>query len=234
MIVLCLLSVAAFYLYKDEGVEDRSQTMGEKLFADLPLEKIVRITVTSPRDIVVLKKEDSLWRIENRLGYFADFSMITGLVSRLKQAKISRSFDATEAAVARLDLSAPDPKTGSTGSEGIGVEIQDGQENVLLQIIIGKTRENAVGAGEGNYVMFPGGDLIFLVDKDFSKIGRTYLEWMKKNIIDVDKEEIEKITCYDPDGKLVYTLVRKERGQDPVLEGGIRKSLWTGPGWMMC
>ena len=224
LMVLCLLSGIVFYVSFDHTPKKASQTLGEKLFDSIPLENVSKITITSSQAVTHLIKENSLWVIENRFNYLADFSLITNLVSRLKQAKISRSFKASEDAVIRLGLTMPNPNSGKNDVEGVGIEIQDVQNKVILHVILGTTREKAIGAGEGNYVMFPKGEMIFLVDQHFDDVGKTSQDWMKENIIDVEKEEIQKISCYDANGNSIYTLRRPEKGQWPVFEGMMPES----------
>ena len=219
LLVMGVLAGAAFYLYFNDTIDNRSQQAGEKLIDALPLEKVSKIIITSNQEIIRLKKEDALWVLENRFGYLADFSAITNLVLRLKETIICRSFKASEDAVLRLGLTLPDPDSGNTEAESVGIEIRDFKDTVLAQVILGVTRAKAVGSGDGNYVMFPKGDLIFLVDKHFNDVGKTSNDWIKENIIDVDKEEIQKIACFNADGSPVYTLVRPEKGEWPAFEG---------------
>jgi hypothetical protein len=218
-IVLCVLAAAAFYVYFQGTGKTPAEDMGKPLLQGLPLGQVAKITLISKNDTVVLKKENSRWVVNTRFGYPADFSKITDLIRQLKISRVVRSFNASSDAVARLGLVPPDDNQLKDEDKGIRLQLQDEEDNAFMDILLGKSREAAMGAGAGSYVMFSRGGVIYLVDTDFSKVGQHAHHWLKTRIIDVDAEEIEKITCYTRAHEPVYTLVRREKGQWPVLAG---------------
>ena len=217
LLVAGLLAASTYYSLTRDASKNGSRKMGELLFDALPLEKISRIIVTSNKDITTLKKNDTVWVLEKRYGYLADFSLITDLVMRLSQARISRSFPVSAEAITRLGLSEPDPMAGNNESDGIKIEIFDAVGQLLGHVILGKTREIAMGEGEGSYLMLPGGKSIFLVNRNFYKVGKTYFDWMRKDILNINRSQVAKIACYDAESTPVYTVVSPSRGQWPAL-----------------
>ncbi len=219
LIISCMLAGAVYYKFScHNGKSKQSGDVG-KLFNALPVERISQIIINSREGVVTLKKDDSVWVIEKKAGYLADFSLITQLITNLTTAKIGRSFHSSPDAKARLALYPPDESKSDKDATGIEVVLMDGKGEVLADTVIGKTREITAGAG-GHYVMPKGGQSIFLVDKKFDDLGKSDLDWIRKNILEVKEEEIEKVVCMPlDDDKIVYTLKRPEQGKAMELAG---------------
>jgi hypothetical protein len=217
IILLALLGLAAYFT-QNRDTRVKTGAMGEKLFETLPLEKIARITLQSHGGTVHLKKKQALWVVEEQFDFPADFSLITELITKLVNAKTGRSFEASREAVLRLGLASPEEKDLPEDSVGIQIELRDGEDNRYLQVTLGKTRESTAGAG-GHYLMVHPTPVIHLVDENFSSTGKTPLDWIRKSLFNLRAESIEKVLCFASDGSDVYTLVRPDKNQWPVLTG---------------
>lgn len=213
LIVFGILASVSYLVVSRQESKNRNSEMGEKLFSNLPVDKISSITIQSTHGNVILKNTSSIWVVENKLNYFADFSLITQFVYQLTSSKIGRSFEASPESILRLGLISPEEKEAKDEQKGIQVTIADDEGTVLEDFIIGKSRRMTVGSG-GHYIMLLKTSTIYLVDKLFDDLKKTPKEWIKKDLIDINEKDVEKITCYSSEQKPLYTLIRLEKDAD--------------------
>ncbi|GBC63285.1 hypothetical protein DENIS_4279 [Desulfonema ishimotonii] len=188
-----------------------------KLLSDLPVDALAGLTISGPEGEVVLKKGESVWDVQSRSGYPANFEKIADLVDNLKEMKAGRSFEATDETVARLNLADPAQKDAPKESLGTRITLRDKGEKALGDIIIGKAREAAAGSG-GHYVKPVSEQTIYLVDKDFRYIDQKPEMWLKKDFLDIQAGDVEKIICFDAKTKTpIYTVRRPEKGKMPAF-----------------
>ncbi|MFO7962752.1 MAG: DUF4340 domain-containing protein [Desulfobacterales bacterium] len=215
LVVLCLLAAAAYFSLSDRSENGRG-IVGEAPYASLPVKDIETIAINSSEAVTHLIKKDSLWVVEEKFNFPADFSQIMEMVSGLKTMKIGRSFEASEDAMTRLALHPPNT-SGDSENEGVQVVIKNKKGDALLDVVFGKTREMTFGAG-GHYILAMPEGMVYLVDSKFDDVGKTPTDWIEKDILDVKAESIQSITCFPIDEKVsVYTLRRPEKGMPPQL-----------------
>ncbi|RLC07860.1 MAG: hypothetical protein DRI57_25145, partial [Deltaproteobacteria bacterium] len=105
LFVICSVLTGITYLTMNQDKAAVRQTkMGEKLLPDFPVNDVGKITIQDHENAVVLKKGESVWEVENKFNYPADFSKLTDFVKKFNEAKIGSSFKADDAKLARLSL----------------------------------------------------------------------------------------------------------------------------------
>ncbi|MBU4055139.1 MAG: DUF4340 domain-containing protein [Proteobacteria bacterium] len=218
LILLGALALAAYFAMEQNAPVKTTGDMGERLFENLPLEKLAGITIKSVGETIHLKKKQSLWVVEEQFDYPADFPLITALITKLVDAKTGRRFEASRDAILRLGLASPEDQGVAKDSQGVEIELRDDEDTLFLRLILGKTREVTAGAG-GHYLMMDQDPVIHLVDQKFDALGTTSFDWIRKNLLDIKAENIEKIFCFATDGSPVYALIRPEKNQWPTLVG---------------
>jgi hypothetical protein len=217
LVVFCLLAGAAYVRLSERGQKGKNRNIGEAPYAFLPMESIDRIHIKSDEADIHLKKAKSLWVVKDKFDFPADFPAISQLVSNLKTMKIGRRFQVSDDARTRLGLHLPDEKDVDEKDKGIRVIMKNAGEEILLDAVIGKTREVTAGAG-GHYIMAMPGQTVYLVDIKFEDVGKTISDWIEKDILDIQSEDIQSITCYPLGGEnSLYTLTRTEKGKAPEL-----------------
>jgi len=217
LVVFCLLAGAAYFSLSEKDKKGRSRNAGEAPYAFLPMESINRIHIKSDEADIHFKKTRSLWVVEDKFDFPADFSAISQLVSNLKTMNVGRRFQASDDAQTRLGLHLPDAKDVDAEDKGIRVVMKDAGDEILLDAVIGKTREYTVGAG-GHYMMAMPDRTVYLVDIKFEDMGKTVSDWIEKDILDIKSEGIQSVTCYPLGGEdRLYTLTRTEKGKAPEL-----------------
>jgi hypothetical protein len=216
LISFCFLAGVAYFSLLDRKAQHGE--INQTLYGTLPIEKISKIIIFGSDGAINLSRKPSLWVVEDRFDYLADFSSITGLVSNIQSAKIGRSFAASPDAISRLGLHSPDAAGIDPGQKGIRLIFKNAENSLLADAILGKTREMTAGTG-GHYIMPVQGGKIYLVDKKFDDIGKTVADWIKKDVIHIQEQEIESVVCRPLHGKtVIYALKRDEKEKEPVLQ----------------
>ena len=211
LIVGGILSVAAYWLAQRQNMHPPQEQLGLNLFEALPVNQIVGIDIIDRNHRVNLKKGESVWTVASRYGYPADFSKLKNFIKKINDLKIGRSFEADPATRARLSLYAPDDDRVPADQSGTRV-ILHGQapDTHLADLILGLPRSASSGGG-GHYVFLSDRSRVYLVDGDFRFLKPTSVEWLEKELADVDPQGIERVVCRSTgDDTVLYTLKRSD------------------------
>lgn len=185
----------------------------EKLLAN----EISSITMQGPGKSVLLTKKSDRWVVENRFQYPADFAKIADFVRKLKQAKIGRQFESTQATLKRLSLKNPDDKEIGDSEKGTQIQLKDKSGKLLASLILGKPRKSGTERSfpDGHYVRLYNDPTIYLIDTYFANLHKEPSDWLDKSLLKVEANEVKKISCLKADGKTTnYTFQRAEKGTD--------------------
>ena len=186
--------------------------MGDKLFADLPVNAVATMTIADSENRVTLVKGNQMWQVEERSGYPANFDEIRDTVVKLSRLKIGRSFSGSSESLKRLSLMVPFASDASAGGKQITLKDSSGKN--LADVILGQTRKTQGGGGGGQYLKKADADTIFLVDGNFQFLKTVPAQWLGKEILDVKADDVASVTCYAGDARTpVYTLSRPEKGE---------------------
>ena len=211
LVVTGLLAALWFFRF---GTEEHTGAvkMGDKLFTDLPVNAVATVTIADSESKVTLVKGDNVWQVDGRSGYPADFDALRELVVKLSRLKIGRSFPASTESLARLSLMAP--SSPDTSSRGKQITLKDPSGKILADVILGQSRETGSGEGGGQYLKKADVDTVFLVDGSFRFLKTAPAQWLKKEILNVNAEDVNSVACYVDDARTpVYTLSRPEKGE---------------------
>ena len=214
LILLVAAGVLVALSFLRFGGEKRTGTvkMGDRLFADLPVNTVAGISIADSENRVTLVKGEKVWQVEERNGYPADFDELRDTVVKLSRLKIGRSFTGSPESLVRLALTSPSAPDASGAGRQITLKDQDGK--ILADLILGQTRETDGGESGGQYLKKTGADTVFLVDGDFRFLKTAPAEWLKKEVFDIRADDVASVACYAGDAPTpVYTLSRPEKGQ---------------------
>ena len=193
-----LLLALWFFRFGDDEPTGKVK-MGDKLFADLPVNAVTTVAIADSENRVVLAKGDKVWQVDGRSGYPADFDQLRELVVKLSRLKIGRSFPASTESLTRLSLMAP--STTDTSSTGKQITLTDASGKILADVILGQSRETDSGEGGGQYLKKVDADTVFLVDGSFRFLKTSPAQWLNKEILDVKAEDVKSVTCYVGDAR---------------------------------
>jgi len=208
VIVAGLLSGLAYLSLKPGKQQNQQAAMGTKLFTNFPVNSIATITISSPHDTVVLKKKQSFWVVENRYNFKADFSELSEMVKKIRDLKIGRRFKGSDESISRLALNDPADEGVPADKRGTRILLADESNKPVANFLMGSTDSGSAGSGR-QYIMPEGQTEVYLVDKSFKFLGLTPDKWLEKEILKLEEQQVEKITCYQPGkDKPRYTLQR--------------------------
>jgi len=195
----------------------KKSRLGGELLENLPVNDIAQVTIQSEEGTVQLGKVDDQWVVKSRYNYPVDFKKLIDFVKKWKEAKIGRTFKASEASLARMKLLSPDKKDASNEKKGVLVSLKKDDDSVIANIITGKVRENEQRASGGQYVRIDDSDTVYLTDKNFKYMTKDSKGWLDKELIDIKDEDIKSVVFTSWEGKNIYTIQREKKGEDAKL-----------------
>jgi hypothetical protein len=209
-----LVALALFRTGNDAGTT--GPKMGDKLFADLPVNQVAEVALADAGTRTTLVKGEAVWQVRERSGYPADFDQLRDTVVKLSRLKIGRSFAGDSESLARLSLMPPsDPNASARGTR---ITLKDASGNMLADLVLGQVRSKEDGGNGGQYLKKADDETVFLVDASFRFLKTAPTEWLQKEILNIKADAVESVTCYaGEDQEPVYTLVRDEKGKDAEL-----------------
>lgn len=177
--------------YRDSGAK-----IGAPLLPKLKVNDIARLHLKDAGQEVTLALKDKVWRVEQRGGYPADFSEISGLILKLLDAKVVQSEEVGASLHPRLDLVAP----GKGVKEGTGtlVELGDAAGKTLAGMVLGKVSlkkdplnplPNARdGVPAGRHILVAGqGNTVVVVSDPLEKAVAKPGAWLAKDFFKVER-----------------------------------------------
>ena len=195
----------------------KKSRMGGELLENLPVNDIASVTIQSDEGTVQLGKVDDKWVVKSRYNYPVDFKKLIDFVKKWKEAKIGRSFKASEASLARMQLLPPEESTAKEDEKGIMVTLKKDDDSVIANIITGKVRENDHRTSGGQYVRINESDTVYLTDKNFKYMTKDSKGWLDKDLLDIKEEDVQKVAFTSDEGEKIYTIQREKKGEDAKL-----------------
>lgn len=205
VVVMCGAGLALFWqdfsAYRDSGAR-----IGARLLPEMKVSDVAKMRLQDATGEVTMAIKDKVWRVEQRGGYPADFSEISGLILKLLEAKVLQSEAVGPSLHGRLNLLAPDKAAKETGAkdkaakEGTGtlVELSDAAGKVLVSMVLGKVSlkkdplnplPNAKdGVPAGRHILVAGkGDNVFVVSDPLEKAVAQPGAWVARDFFKVDR-----------------------------------------------
>jgi len=217
IILAILIGISTIIKTMQTPSVSKKSRLGGELLENLPVNDIASVTIQSEEGTVQLGKVDDKWVVKSRYNYPVDFKKLIDFVKKWKEAKIGRSFKASEASLARMKLLSPDKAEANDEEKGIMVSLKKDDDSVIANIITGKVRENEQRASGGQYVRIDDSDTVYLTDKNFKYVTKDSKGWLDKDLLDIKDEDIQKVIFKNLDGKKVYTIQREKKGEDAKL-----------------
>lgn len=178
--------------YRDSGAK-----IGARLIPEIKVSDVAKLRLKDASQEVTLVLKDKVWRVEQRGGYPADFSEISGLILKLLDVKIVQSETVGASLHGRLNLLAPG-KDGAKEGAGTLVELSDASGKVLAGMVLGKVSlkkdpmnplPNARdGVPAGRHILVAGrGDTVVVVSDPLEKAVAAPGAWVARDFFKVDR-----------------------------------------------
>lgn len=219
LITLAVVAGAGVLLIRSKSSSPLDGRIGEPLFLGLRINEITSVEMKGAEDKATLTRKDDRWAVTDRHDYPADFSRLTEMIRQIKDLKVGNRFEASDETLKRLGLKDPgDPSAGGE-EKGLHVLLKDKNGAVIADIRLGKPRlpGDERGIPDGQYVRMGEDPTVFLVDRALSHYSADPSSWLDRNLVEVQAEEVKRITCIDSRGRVLYGLERPERGKDLSL-----------------
>jgi len=222
LIILAVLAGVGTLIIRMKAPGRLDRRFGSPLLENLPVNKILSISIKSSGKVVSLVKKTDVWVVENRFDYPADFSKIINLVRKLKEAKVGRQFEPSKDILKRLSLKNPDDPEAQEAEKGIRIHLIGAEKKSFADILLGKTRKTGGEAAfpDGHYVMLGQGPEIYLIDKHFASFDTEPASWLDKKLVQVKADNVRAISCLSADGKdILYTFECPQKGKafQPII-----------------
>ena len=214
-------------VYRDSGAK-----IGARLLPEFKISDVTKMHLQDATHEVTLVAKDKIWRVEQRGGYPADFSEISGLIFKLLDAKVVQTEVVGASLHPRLDLLAPD-KVGKSGAkEGTGtlLELTNASGKTLVSMVLGKVslKKDAMnplpnakdGVPAGRHVLVAGkGNNVFVVSDPLDKATANPGDWLARDFFKV--ERIKTLQLAADGGGASWKITRDEEwGQWKFASGG--------------
>ncbi len=199
LLLLTVLMAAVLIVHLQSG-ENSDTRIGEPVFPNLKskLNEVVNFRLRSNSQETVITTDGSVWKVQGKSGYAADFIKLSEFLRGLADARYQEKKTARAENHQQLGLMAVDQQASSA----VAVTVS-GDNEQLADLLLG----NASAHMEGRYVRFPNQDQVWLIDKDLD-ISADPASWLEHVIVDVPEQDVEQVvqSSYDADP---FILVRE-------------------------
>lgn len=156
---------------------------------------------------LTLERAGGQWKLKERGGYPVQADKVRALVVQLTNAKLAEPKTAAKDRWSLLELEDPAGKDAKSSL----VRLLDAKGGAIAEIVIGKSRANAFGAGRGGvYVRRPNETQTWLASGEPS-IAVDTKDWVDASIYKTDVQKLTRVTIEHP--KEVPIVV--EKGSEP-------------------
>ena len=180
----------------------------------------LRLTSAGNVTVATLKREGSVWVVEEASAYQADWERLKTLLTGLSQAEVIEAKTANPEYYPRLgveDMSLP-----TAG----GVMIEFSAESGLPALIIGKSAQGR----DGQYARLRDSTASMLLDRRID-VSAVQSDWLDKTIVDISDAEVVEVEIEHPDGESIKALKFSADDENfklqDIPEGMEIKSEWT-------
>ena len=180
----------------------------------------LRLTSGGKVTVTTLKREGSVWVVEEASAYRADWERLKTLLTGLSQAEVVEAKTANPDYYPRLgveDVSAP-------AAAGVMIEFSAGSG--LPALIIGKSAQGR----DGQYARLRDATASALLDRRI-EVSAKQSDWLDKTIVDISDAEVVEIEIKHPDGESIKALKYSADDENfklqDIPEGMEIKSEWT-------
>ena len=180
------------------------------------LDDVALVSVTADGATTTIRRGDKGWTVDQAGGYPADPAKIRELALALANTRLLEAKTAQAKLLPRLDLG--DPIANKAAS--VLVKIEDKDKKALAAVVIGKEKYGLYGPGRaGSYVRRDGKDQAWLADRAI-EVPKTALDWVAKQILDVPRDQIAKVTLR-PEAPDAVTIARPAQDATALVLAGV-------------
>jgi hypothetical protein len=197
LVLAALVLGGIAYLTSQKDNIDTPSRMGQLLLKDLPIDDIAAVVMSGPEGTTRIEKSTDGWIVPSKYGYYANFEKLQRAVLELSEAKVEHEIDVNEAQKNEMNITADSSRIQLLGAE----------DNLLAEIILGDTRENAAaatapygGMPTGRFVSVDGGETVVVISEVLNDPSRgRAINWVDTEIPGVKASDLITINITGPD-----------------------------------
>lgn len=183
---------------------------GKRLFPSLERggDATSQIVIQQGEDKLTLKKsaDGKIWSLVERAGYPVDPTKVRELVVKLGQTELIERKTNKEARYDQLDLGDPTAKDSSAKV----VRLFDNNKKTIAELVVGKERRGAFGAGKaGTYIRVPGDPQTWLAKVELNA-PTSVDDWVKPKFFEFDQKKMKSLVVMKGD-TAIYKLGVKDK-----------------------
>jgi len=186
---------------RDAAYQTSGPGLGDKVLPEFPLNDVTAVTIEDGTNSLHLAKLEGIWKLEERHGYAANYTELSGFITKVWELKAVQSEAVTQADLKKLQL--VDPGEGVEGA-GTLITFQGEGDKTIAELLLGKQKMRKSeapsqfgdeGWPEGRWVhVVGGGDVVALVSEPFSNIKTQPDQWIDKEFFKVEKLKSAEVT----------------------------------------
>ena len=191
------------------------------------INEVATIRVERSDGPLTLEFEDGEWRLAEKGGYPVRFEAVKTALVALAGLKTIEAKTAKPALYPKLQVEDP----GQPGAKSTLLTLFDAADQPLASIIVGKTRDGAMGIGRaGVYVRKPDRARAWLAEGD-PKLPDEAAGWLDQKLLNMARDRVAAATLSQPDGSEIE-LSRPDKDEKnfsltPLPEGRKIKSAFS-------
>ncbi len=222
--------VAAVVTVLDRRSLTTVPTDRERAFPDLAgrINDAAEMTVISNDARITLARTGDGWGLRGRADYPIHYDRIKRAIVGLSELTLLEGKTSDPVRYERLQVQDPDEE----GARSVRFEIRDGAGGVIAGGVIGKQNPKLFGEGGGGTYLRRGEDAQAWLAEGEVDLGKTRNDWLIRDIVDIDAEEVRRAVIRQPDGaEIVVRKEKKDEGEfllDGVPEGRALKDSVEG------
>lgn len=195
--LLVVVGLAGLMIYnkRNDYSGAGNPALGKKLYADFPVNDVVRVSIKNGTNEVNLAKKDGLWRVRERNDYPANYSEISEFLLKIKDLKVGQSEKVGPSQLGRFGLT-----TGEGTNAAMVVDFKDQNDKTMQSLLLGKKHmrkssrpspmgDDMEGGGwpDGRYLKTGASGDVVLVSEAFANIEPKPEQWLNKDFFKVEK-----------------------------------------------
>lgn len=181
-----------------------------RLAKDLNAAAAIEIT-SSAAEFTIVKTAEG-WGMKDRANYPVHFEKVKGALVGLAELTLLEAKTSDPARYERLQVEEPE----SAESNAVRFAVKDAEGGVIASGVIGKPNPSLFGdTGGGTYLRRDDEAQSWLA-KGEVRLGRTLNDWLVRDIVNVQAEDVKRAVIRQPDGAEI--VVRKDRKDDKTFE----------------
>lgn len=219
LIVAAALVALAVWSSRKESAADRPKgaRTGEPLLAALQdtaaLNGVTELEFDSSSLTVRVVRAESGWMLPGRFGYAVKFDRVRAFLQSAADLKIGEAMGDDPDVLKRLDLPVPGA-AWPTNATRIVLKKADG--GIVTEFAAGKPRTGSAGFPDGRFLGVAG--QAFLVADNLSSLPRTAVDWIDRDLVDVQSPDVREIVVAEPGGPTTR-IFRAGEASDFTVEG---------------